>query len=92
MSAINQKVIDIFDKINAEFPKENHAYDADSIRYGFTQRVMEHTLNDVLNAVDSVDLREKTFTTYDRSNLEFCKQKVKKEIYKLIEQIRSGEK
>lgn len=85
---ISKKVIEIYESINAEFPKENTAYQYDEIKYGFTQRVIELTLKEALGAVDSADLRSKTFTTYDKDNLDFCKKKVRIEIYKLIDQIR----
>jgi hypothetical protein len=43
------------------------------------------TLEEALNAVDKADLREKTFTTYDKDMMDHCKEQVKKELKKLFE-------
>lgn len=86
---ITQKVIDIAEKANVDYLKENTIYTSKEVEYGFAQRVIQLTLEEALTAVDRADLRQKTYTTYDNDMLEFCRQQVKKEIHEMIGQIRS---
>jgi hypothetical protein len=44
------------------------------------EKFAELIIEDVLKLVDETNLTEKTYTTYDVSNLEFCKKKVKENI------------
>lgn len=77
---IKEKTIEIAEKANKDYLKENEIYTSNEVRYGYTQRVIELTLLEALDAVDRADMREKTYTTYDRDNLNFCKSQVKKAI------------
>jgi hypothetical protein len=74
---INDKTIEITEKALKDFPVTN------TMKYGFAQKVIELTLEEAEKAVDRTNLNEKTYTTYDKDNLDFCKSQVKKEI-KLI--------
>lgn len=81
---ITEKTIEIAEKANIDYLKENTIYTSKEVEYGFTQRVIELTLKEALKAVDMADLRSMSYTTYDRDMLEFCRGQVKKEIHKLI--------
>lgn len=81
---ITQKVIDIAEKANVDYLKENTIYTSKEVEYGFTQRVIELALIEAVEAVERADLREKSYTTYDKAMLEYCRMKVKKEIQELL--------
>ena len=81
---IKDKTIEIAEKASKDFPVTNTIYEAQDIKYGFTQKVIELTLKEAVSAVERADLREKTYTTYDKDNLEFCKSQIKKEIEGLL--------
>jgi len=81
---ITEKIIEISEKANVDFLKENTIYTSKDVEYGYTQRVIELTLEEALKAVDRADLRDKTYTTYDKDNMNFCKEQVKKAIRELI--------
>lgn len=81
---ISEKTIEIADRANVDYLKENTIYTSKEVEYGYIQKVIELTLIEALKAVDRADLRQKTFTTYDNGMLEFCKDQVKKELNKLI--------
>jgi len=85
---VDNKTIEIAEKAKVDFLKENTIYTSEDVEYGYTQRVIELALEEALKAVDKADLREKTYTTYDRANLDFCKSQVKKEIQGLIDEVR----
>jgi hypothetical protein len=77
---ITQKIMDIADKAKAECFKEYTIYDSKAIEYGLALKVIELTLSEVLEAVDAMDLREKTYTTYDKGVMDFCRSKFRQEI------------
>lgn len=82
---ITEKTIEIVEKAAAEgYLEENTIYTSREIQYGFAQRIIELTLKEAEKAVDRADMRDKTYTTYDRDMLGFCKAQVKKEINSLI--------
>lgn len=81
---IKNKTIEIAEKANKDYLKENEIYTSNEVKYGYTQKVIELTLSEALDAVDRTDLREKTYTTYDKDNLDFCKSQVKKEIQGIL--------
>jgi hypothetical protein len=81
---ITQKTIEIAEKANVDYLKENTIYTSKEVEYGFAQRVIELTLKEALKATDRAELRDKTYTTYDKDNMEFCRSQVKKEIHNLI--------
>lgn len=85
---ITQKVIDVAEHANVTYLKERQIYTADEVNYGYTQRVMQVTLDEAIEAVDRANLSEKSHTTYDEQLLEFCREQVKKEIHSLIASIR----
>jgi len=85
---IREKTIQIAEQANVDYLKENTIYTSKEVEYGYTQRVIELTLKEALDAVDRADLRQKTFTTYDKDMLDFCRKQVKKEIHELIGQFR----
>jgi hypothetical protein len=84
---ISEKTIEIFESANREYPKENTIYTSEQMKYGYTQRVIELALKEAVSAVERTDLREKTYTRYDRDNLEFCRSQVKKEIESLLNEL-----
>jgi hypothetical protein len=78
---INDKTIEITEKASKDFPvlygvQEKHA---------LVHKVIELTLEEAEKAVDRTNLNEKTYTTYDKDNLDFCKSQVKKEIKLILE-------
>ena len=81
---ISEKTIEIFERANREYLKENRVYTSEQMKYVFAQRVIEHTLREVEKAVDKADLRDRTYTTYDKDMMDFCKSQVKKKIQTLI--------
>ena len=81
---IREKTIEIAEKAAEGYLEENTIYTSKEVQYGFTQRIIELTLKEALDAVDRADLRQMTYTTYDRDMLGFCKAQVKKEINSLI--------
>ena len=85
---IREKTIEIAEKANVDYLKENTIYTSKEVEYGFTQRVIELALREALEAVDRADLRDKTYTTYDRDMMNFCRTQVKKEIHNLIGEYR----
>lgn len=85
---ISGKTIEIAEKANVDYLKENTIYTSKEVEYGYTQKVIELTLMEALNAVERADLRDRTYTTYDKENLEFCRKKVKKEIQEILDEIR----
>ena len=84
---ISEKTIEIFESANREYPKENRIYTSEEMKYGYTQKVIELTLMKALEAVERADLRDKTYTTYDKDNLEFCKSQIKKEIESILNEL-----
>ena len=85
---ISKKTIEIAEKANVDYLKENTIYTSKEVEYGYTQHVIAITLKEALEAVDRVDLRENTYTTYDKDRFEFLKEQVKKEIQELIDELR----
>lgn len=85
---ITEKTIEIAERANVDYLKENTIYTSKEVEYGFAQRIIELTLKEALEAVDRADLRKMTYTTYDRDMLGFCKEQVKKEIHNLISEHR----
>ena len=81
---ITEKTIEIAKKAAEGYLEENKVYTSKEVEYGFAQRVIELALREALEAVDRADLRQMTYTTYDRDMLGFCKAQVKKEINSLI--------
>ena len=81
---IREKTIEIAEKANVDYLKENTIYTSKEVEYGFAQRVIELTLREAEKAVDEADLRDRTYTTYDKDMMDFCKSQVKKEIHNLI--------
>ena len=81
---IKTKTIEIFESASRDYLKENTIYTSEQMKYGYTQKVIELTLEEALKAVERADLREKTYTRYDKDNLEFCKSQIKKEIEGLL--------
>lgn len=81
---ITEKTVEIAERANVDYLKENTIYTSKEVEYGYTQKVIEITLNEALKAVEKADLREKSYTTYDVGMLAYCKEQVKKEIHKLI--------
>jgi hypothetical protein len=84
---IKEKTIEIAEKANKDYLKENEIYTAKEVKYGYTQKVIELTLKEVEKAIEKADLRDKTYTTYDRDNMKFCKDQIKKEIESLLNEI-----
>jgi hypothetical protein len=85
---ITEKTIEIAERANVDYLKENTIYTSKEVEYGYTQRVIELTLEEAFKAVGRADLRQKTYTTYDKGMLEFCREQVKKEIQGLLDEIR----
>lgn len=81
---ITGKTVEIAERANVDYLKENTIYTSKEVEYGFAQRVIELTLREALKAVDETDLRDRTYTTYDKGMMDFCREQVKKEIHKLI--------
>jgi hypothetical protein len=81
---ISEKTIEIAEKANVDYLKENTVYTSKEVEYGFAQRVIELTLREALKAVDEADLRDRTYTTYDKDMMGFCKSQVKNKIHNLI--------
>ena len=81
---ISKKTIEIFESANRDYPKENTIYTPEQMKYGYTQKVIELTLMKALEAVERADLRGKTYTTYDKGNIEFCRSQIKKEIESIL--------
>ncbi len=82
---ITEKTMEIVEKAAAEgYLDENTIYTSKEVQYGFAQRIIELTLKEAEDAVDRADLRDKTYTTYDRDMMNFCRAQVKKEINSLI--------
>jgi hypothetical protein len=81
---ISEKTIEIAEKANVDYLRENRVYTSKEVEYGFAQRVIELTLREAEKAVDEADLRDRTYTTYDKDMMDFCKSQVKKKIQKLI--------
>ena len=81
---IKTKTIEIFESANRDYLKENTIYTSKEVKYGYTQKVIELTLKEAVSAVERADLRDKTYTTYDKGNLEFCRSQIKKEIEGLL--------
>ena len=81
---ISEKTIEIFERANREYLKENRVYTSEQMKYVFAQRVIELTLREAEKAVDKADLRDRTYTTYDKDMMDFCKSQVKKKIQTLI--------
>jgi carotenoid cleavage dioxygenase-like enzyme len=82
---IKNKTIEIVEKAKEEFPVTDTIYEAQEMKYVFAQKVIELTLEEAVKAVDRTDLKEKTYTTYDKDNLDFCKSQVKKEIQGILD-------
>jgi NADH:ubiquinone oxidoreductase subunit F (NADH-binding) len=80
---INQKIIDINNEAK-KYLKENEIYTSDQVEYGFTKKIIELTMREVMEAVERADLRERTITTFDDGMMKFCKSQVKKELNKII--------
>jgi hypothetical protein len=85
---ISEKTIEIAEKANVDYLKENTIYTSKEVEYGYAQRVIAITLKEALEAIDRADLRENTYTTYDKDRFEFLKEQVKKEIQELIDELR----
>jgi len=79
---LTQKIMDIADRAKNDCLKENVIYSAKDVEYSYAQKVIELTLAEVLNAVDTTDLKERTYTTFDRDVMNFCRGKVRQEIEK----------
>lgn len=75
-----QKIIDIADRAKLECLKENTIYEAKDVEYSFAQRVIELTLAEVVDAVDTTSLKERTYTTHDKATMDFCRDKFRQEI------------
>ena len=69
-----QKLINIFDKAKTEINTKDE--------YLFTQKVIELTLAEVMDAVDTTSLKERTYTTYDKGMMDFCRSAFRQEIEK----------
>jgi hypothetical protein len=81
---IKEKTIEIAEKANKDYLKENTIYTSKEVKYGYTQKVIELTLKEAVSAVERADLRDRAYTTYDKDNLEFCRSQIKKEIESLL--------
>jgi hypothetical protein len=81
---IKTKTIEIFESASRDYLKENTIYTSEQMKYGYTQKVIELTLKEAVSAVERADLRDKTYTTYDKGNIEFCRSQIKKEIEGLL--------
>ena len=77
-----QKIIDIAERAKVECLKENTIYEANEVEYSFAQRIIELTLAEVMDAVDTTSLKERTYTTYDKGVMDFCRNAFRKEIEK----------
>lgn len=84
---ISEKTIEIFERANREYLKENRVYTSEQMKYVFAQRIIELTLREVEKAVERANLRDKTYTTYDKDMLDFCKEQIKKEIGSLLNEL-----
>jgi hypothetical protein len=83
---ITEKTIEIAKKAAEGYLEENKVYTSKEVEYGFAQRVIELALREALEAVDRADLRDRTYTYYDKNMMDFCREQVKKEINALISQ------
>lgn len=81
---ISEKTIEIANRAK-DCLKENVIYTSEEVEYGYTQKVIEFILNEVEEAVEKVDLKNRTFTTYDKSMMDFCREQVKKEIHRITD-------
>lgn len=77
-----QKIIDIAERAKLECLKENTIYEAREVEYSFAKRVIELTIAEVLDVVDTTSLKERTYTTYDKGMIDFCRSAFRKEIEK----------
>ena len=84
---IKEKTIEIAEKANVDYLRENTIYTSKEVEYGYTQRVIELTLKEALDAVTRANLNEKAYTTHDKNMLDFCREQVKKEILGLLNEI-----
>lgn len=80
---ISEKTIEIANRAR-DYLKENVIYTSEEVEYGYTQKVIEITLEEAIKAVDRVDLKDRTFTTYDEGMMDFCRERVKKVIERLL--------
>ena len=84
---ISEKTIEIANRAR-DYLKENVIYTSEEVEYGYTQKVIEFTLEEAIKAVDRADLKDRTYTTYDKSMMDFCRERVKKVIERLLNAIR----
>jgi hypothetical protein len=84
---ISEKTIEIAEKANVDYLRENTVYTFKEVEYGFAQKVIELTLKEAEKAVERADLRKMTYTTYDKDMLDFCKEQIKKEIGSLLNEL-----
>ena len=80
---ISEKTIGIANRAR-DYLKENVIYTSEEVEYGYTQKVIEIALEEAIEAVNRVNLKDRTFTTYDESMMNFCRERVKKEIEGII--------
>jgi hypothetical protein len=77
---ITQKIMDIADKAEAECFKEYTIYDSKAVEYGLAQKVIELTLVEVIDAVYTINLKDRTYATYDKATIDFCRDDIVREI------------
>jgi hypothetical protein len=80
---ISEKTIGIANRAR-DYLKENVIYTSEEVEYGYTQKVIEIALEEAIEAVNRANLKDRTFTTYDESMMNFCRERVKKEIEGII--------
>lgn len=88
---IPEKVKEISDKANSIFLEEGKIYTSEEVKYGYAEKVIELTLREVERAVDEADLKNKTYTTYDRDMLMYCKEQIKSKISEIFLDVEKNE-
>lgn len=78
---ITNKTKELADKAK-DYLKENEIYTSTEVCYGYAQKLIELTVQECIEAIRSTDLRNVTYTTFDRDRMSYCKSQIEKNVLK----------
>jgi len=72
---IDNKIIELADKAK-NFLEENTIYTSKQVCYGFSEKLIQLTIEECVKVAEQTDLRDATYTNYDIDRIAFAKSRI----------------
>lgn len=81
---IREKTIELSDKAK-NYLEANNIYTSKEVCYGYSQKLIDLVVEECISAVENTDLRDITYTTFDKDRVAYCRSQIMKNVKKVME-------